>query len=79
MPKPVIPTTRATILGYSLLYLSIPLIGYKAFHRLTGQPINYRSTVVLCLGGLTLFGVVVGLALLGIETIRSAFRDSADE
>jgi hypothetical protein len=79
MPKPVIPTTRATILGYGLLYLSIPLIGYKAFHRLTGQPINYRSTVVLCLGGLTLFGVVVGLALLGIETIRSAFRDSADE
>jgi hypothetical protein len=78
MPKPVIPTTRATTLGYGLLLLALPLMGYKAFHKLTGQPINYRSTAVLCLAGLALFGVVVGLALLGIETIRSAFRDSAD-
>jgi len=79
MPKPVIPVTRATTLGYGLLLLSIPLMGYKTFHRLTGQPINYRSTMVLCLAGLTMFGVVVGLAIFGVETIRSAFRDFSDD
>jgi hypothetical protein len=79
MSKPIIPSTRATAVGYGLLLLSVPLMGYKAFHRVTGQPINYQSLTVVVLAGIFLVGVVVGLVLLGIETIRSAFRNGDDK
>jgi hypothetical protein len=51
-------------------------MGYKTFLRLTGRPLDTQSVPVLVLAGIALFGIVVGLALLGIETIRAAIRDT---
>ena len=56
--------------------MSLPLMGYKAFLRLRGQPFNHQSNAIVVLAGIALFGIVVGLALIGIETIRSAIRDN---
>jgi len=53
-------------------------MGYKALHRVTGQAIDYRGQTVVILASIALFGTVAGLALLGIETIRSAFRDDGE-
>jgi hypothetical protein len=76
MAEPIIPNTGPTRLGYGLLWLSVPFMGYKTFLRLTGRPLDTQSVPVLVLAGIALFGIVVGLALLGIETIRAAIRDT---
>ena len=65
--------------GYSLLLLSLPVMGYKTFLRLTGQPFDNRSVPVLVLTGVALFGFVAGGAIFGIEIIRSAIRDKEPE
>jgi len=74
MAEPIIPNTGPTRLGYGLLLLSLPLMGYKTFLRLTGQPLDTHSMPVLALAVTALFAIVLGLAILGVETIRAAIR-----
>ena len=71
----MVPTTKLSRVGYCCLLAILPAILYKVVHRLTGEPINYTSKTVIILGGLGLFGGIFGFALLGIATIRSAFRE----
>jgi hypothetical protein len=49
--------------------------GLQDLHAVTGRPFNEQATPVLVLAGMALFGVVAGLSILGVETIRSAIRD----
>ena len=77
MLKPVAPNTKLTRLGYVCLLAGLPAILFKVWHRLTGQPIDYMSKTAATLGGLFMFGWISGFLLLGIETIRSAWRDKS--
>ena len=71
----IVPKTKIARIGWWCLLPCVPLILYNARNRLMGTRVDYLSGPGLILGVSAMVGLFFACVLLGIETIRSAFRE----